>query len=206
MRSSRAPAVLMAVVVPMLALLGSTALAETSRFRGEVARGDTVLHTIEHGGQVFEFRLLPASDGWVVWVGDPVNRDRNLVAAATLPLRGGVNPAVIEGWHFRNKDNTGPNEPGPKGVDAPQMRREFAFVLNGADFVRARQALETLLRRKELPAKEVEAAKDALAAIPKARGTLIIEALELSSLAQGEHAFIERMAFSVTIEWPRQPG
>lgn len=206
MRSSRTRAVVVAVAVLALAAFVSTADAETSRFRGEVARGDTVLHGFEHNGQPFEFRLLPTSSGWIIWVGDPVHRDRNLVAAATLSLRDGVNPAVIEGWHFRNRDNTGPNEPGPKNVDAPQRRREFAFVLSGLDFVRARQAIEVLRWRKDLPADQVKAARDVLATTPTAKGVLRIEAMELSNLAEGERAVIERMAFSVTIEWPEQAG
>ena len=37
------------------------------------------------------------------------------------------NPRDIEGWHFRNADNSGPNEPGDKNVNAPGEKREFIF-------------------------------------------------------------------------------
>lgn len=203
---SRPRAVQMAVIALTLVVMNATARAETTRFRGEVSRGDTVLHNFESRGQFFEFRLLPTLEGWLIWIGDPVDRDRNFVAAATPTARNGVNPAVIEGWHFRNSDNTGANEPGPKRVDAPGNRREFAFVLNGDDFTRSREALETMLRRHELPAREVQAARDVLARIPKATGVLQVEAMEFSNLVEGGRAVIERMAFSVTIEWPQGAG
>lgn len=206
MRPSYTPAALLAIGVLSLALLGSTARAESTTFHGEVAGGDTVVHRFEHKDQRFEFRLLPTRDGWIIWIGDPVDRDRNFVAAATPPFRGGVNPAVIQGWHFRNSDNTGPNAAGPKNVNAPQKRRDFAFVLNGEDFVRARQALDVLLWRKDRPAEEVAAAEAAFARIPKARGILQIEALELSNLVKGGRASIDRMAFTVTIDWPAEAG
>jgi hypothetical protein len=34
----------------------------------------------------------------------------------------------INGWHFRNVDNTGPNLDGPGHVDAPPPAREFRFA------------------------------------------------------------------------------
>lgn len=206
MRPSRLPAAFLAIGVLLLALLGPAAQAETTSFHGEVAGGDTVVHRFEHKGHAFEFRLLPTRDGWIIWIGDPVNRDRNFVAAATPPFRGAVNPAVIQGWHFRNSDNTGPNEPGPKNVNAPQKRRNFAFVLNSEDFVRARQTLDVLLWPNDRPPEELTAAEAAFARIPKARGTMQITALELSNLVKGERASIDRMAFSVTIDWPSDAG
>lgn len=205
MRSSRVPAALLAFGVLALAMLGSTAWAKSTMFHGEVAGGDTVIHRFEHRGQRFEFRLLPTMNGWIIWIGDPVDRNRNFVAAVTPPFRGAVNPAVIQGWHFRNSDNTGPNEPGPKNVNAPQKRRDFAFVMNSDDFVRARQALDVLLWRGDRPREDVAAAEAAFANIPKARGVFRIEALELSNLVEGERAHIDRMAFSVTIDWPTDP-
>lgn len=206
MRPSRTPAALLALGVLAFIMLGSAAMAKSTMFHGEVAGGDTVIHRFEHKGQRFEFRLLPTTDGWIIWIGDPVDRNRNFVAAVTPPFRGAVNPAVIQGWHFRNSDNTGPNEPGPKNVNAPQKRRDFAFVLNSDDFVRARQALDVLLWRDGHTPEEVAAAEAAFASIPKARGVFRIEALELSNLLEGERAHIERMAFSVTIDWPTDPG
>lgn len=206
MRPSQTVLVLMATIVLAFAGPGTVAVAGSSDFRGEVARGDTLLHGFEHDGQQYEFRLLPTSTGWIIWIGDPAHRDRNLVAAATLSTEEGLNPAVIEGWHFRNKANTGPNTPGPKGVDAPQRSRTFAFVLNSADFIRARQAIEVLRWRQSLPADQVKAARESLQTMPIARGVLRIEALELSNFVEGSRAVIERMAFSVRIEWPPHSG
>lgn len=194
------------IVLALLAPIILPAWAEPTSFSGEVAGGATVVHQFAHDDQRFEFRLRPSSEGWIMWIGDPSNLDRNFLAAATPPFRDAVNPAVIQGWHFRNSDNSGPNEAGPKNVDAPQERRDFAFVLDSDGFVQAQKALEILLRPGDHPEAAVARAQENFDRIPKATGTLRIDALELSNLEEGERAAIGRMAFTVSIDWPSRPG
>ncbi|MCK5623562.1 MAG: hypothetical protein KAJ11_14795 [Alphaproteobacteria bacterium] len=169
--------------------------------RGEVQRGDTIVHPFEHEGHKFEFRLVPVGHGWSIWVGDPIIRERNHVVVATPPYRGN-NPAVIQGWHFRNADNSGPNNPGEGNVNAPGETRKFAFVLDGAGYQAAREALEILLWPEGRNKVEIQAAEERLKAVPKAWGVVEIEALELGNLVEGEQAWIERMAFRVRIDLP----
>lgn len=109
-----------AVAAAALLAWVSGASADIVSFDGAVARGEAFVHRFAHDGAAYEFRLAPVSHGWQIWVSDPAQPDLNFVAVATPPFRG-INPARIEGWHFRNADNSGPNEPGDKNVNAPQM-------------------------------------------------------------------------------------
>lgn len=177
------------------------AAAEPLELRGEVSRGDTIVHQFEHNGAKYEFRLVPMGGGWTIWVGDPMQRERNYVTAATPPYRG-INPAVIQGWHFRNKDNTGPNKPGAGSVNAPQKKRKFAFVLDGATYQAARAAMEIILWPGEQPEEKIKEAEGQLADIPRAKGVMWIEAVELGNLVEGEQAHIERIAFRVVLTLP----
>jgi len=169
--------------------------------RGEISRGETMIHRFDHNGAQYELRLLPAGGGWTIWIGDPAHRDHNYVAVATPPFRG-INPATIEGWHFRNLDNSGPNEPGGGNVNAPQTERHFFFVLDESGYQKAQEALELVLRPGGHPEAEIKNAEQRLAALPHGEGTLLIDALELGNLTPGEKAHIERMAFHVTLQLP----
>jgi len=179
----------------------SSPAADPLILRGEVQRGDTIVHPFEHEEHRLEFRLVPAGHGWSIWVDDPMNRERNLVVAATPPYSG-IDPAVIEGWHFRNTGNTGPNKRGKNHVDAPGNVRKFAFVLDGPGYQAAREALEILMSPDGRSRTELQHAEERLAAIPKATGTLEIEAMELGNLIEGQQAWIDRMAFHIQIDMP----
>jgi len=183
-----------------IAVAGSAA-ADPLEFRGEINRGDTLVHRFEHDGAQYEFRLVPAGGGWAIWIGDPMQRDRNYVSAVTPPFRG-INPTVIEGWHFRNKDNTGPNEPGDGNINAPQKERRFAFVQDGAGYQAAKEALETLLWPDGHTEEDIRNAEEQLANVPQFQGVMLVEALELGNLIADEQAHIERLAFRVRLELP----
>lgn len=181
--------------------IAATAAADPLELRGEVSRGDTLVHAFEHDGARYEFRLVPMGGGWTIWIGDPMQRDQNYVAAVTPPFRG-VNPAVIQGWHFRNEDNTGPNEPGDGNVNAPQKERPFAFVRDAAGYQAAQGALQVLLWPDGRQETEITSAETRLAMVPRIEGAMWIEALELGNLTPGEQAHIERMAFRVRLDLP----
>lgn len=189
-----------AAVVLSLAL-SLPAQADPLELQGEAQRGETLVHPFAHDGHHYVLRLVPVADGWTVWIGDPMNRDRNYVVPATPPYRG-INPAMIQGWHFRNADNTGPNKPGKDNVNAPGRTRKFAFVLDSTGYQAGREALDILLWPEGRGEAEIKAAQKRLQQIPKAGVTLEIEALELGNLVKGEQAWIERMAFRLRIELP----
>jgi hypothetical protein len=151
------------------------------------------------GANLF-FRLVPEELGWSISVGSKAVRE-NFCSVVTPPYRG-MNALVIEGWHFRNSDNSGPNEPGPKNVNAPQELREFYFVLNEADYRRAFDALQILLWPYSYSKQQIDAAEGAHAKVRKGRGKLMIRDLKLNVLELGKQAGIDRMAFDVELTFP----
>lgn len=193
----------LAAALSITALLGvaHAAAADAVRFGGDVERGETYVHRFTHNGAAYEFRLAPVSHGWQIRIGDPARPDLDFLAVATPPFRG-INPSRIEGWHFRNADNTGSNKAGPKNVNAPQAERRFAFTTDEAGRRAAADALDILLWPGQRQAPDVEAAERRFRQTAKIGGSLLIEALELGNLAAGERAWIERMAFSVSIGPP----
>lgn len=191
-----------AFVVVTAVAAGVTAVrADPLTFRGEVARGDTIVHKFKHGGTGLEFRLAPVTFGWIIWIGNPRLPEQNYVTRAAPPFRG-ISPAIIEGWHFRNADNTGPNSPGTGNVNAPRKVRAFAFVLDPSGRREAAEALDIILWPNGREEAAIIAAEERWRGVAKVEGGLRVEALELGNLVKGERAWIERMAFTVTIDLP----
>ncbi len=87
-----------------------------------VAGDRNFYHTLDNG---WVFALMRAENGWLVRLYDrePIG-DAVDLTSLTPPLRGAPNPRDIFGWHFRNADNTGPNE---GDVNAPQSLRAFVI-------------------------------------------------------------------------------
>lgn len=71
------------------------------------------------------FALIKTELGWAIRLYDrePIG-DATDLTSLTPPLRGAPNPRDIVGWHFRNADNTGPNQ---GDVNAPQTMRAFVI-------------------------------------------------------------------------------
>jgi len=136
------------------------------------------------------FKLVPRPYGWEVEIGEK-GRDVNL-ARLTPPLHFAPNPRELEGWHFRNADNTGPNEPGEKNVNAPGDIREFIFspevgrTIQGADANRAPD--ET----------DIEKVRT------YGRGILKITDYALADLEPGRKARFASLAFEVRFSFPRR--
>lgn len=150
-----------------------------ARMGGRLAAGELYERTFGPG---FTFSLVPIDCGWKVCVRGP--EDPRDLSAMTTPLRFGPNHRYLEGWQFRNADNTGPNAIGPKNVNAPQEHREFWFHAPGATFAS--------------PSEGVRLAESF------GHGTLEILDYSLDHLAPGERACFKELAFDVTLEWP--PG
>jgi len=195
------PGWILSAALLLFAALAGPALADPMVLQGEAHRGETIVHPFKYDGRIFEFRLVPVAHGWSIWIGDPMHRQRNYVAVATPPYRG-INPAVIQGWHFRNADNSGPNKPGKGNVNAPQEIRNFSFVLDSAGYQAAYEALDVVLWPDGRAEADLRGAEKRLKAVPKARAVMEIGALELGNLAEGEQAWIERLAFQIQINLP----
>lgn len=165
------------------------------RFSGEVLKGQSFERRI--GANLF-FRLIPQELGWTISVGGDSGPGNNFCGVVTPPYRG-VNHIYVEGWHFRNVDNSGPNEPGPKNVNAPQEVRDFNFVLTDADYRKAFDALQILLWPYSYSKQQIKEADDVHAKLPKGNGTLTIRDLQLDRLEPGKQAGIDRMTVDVEL-------
>lgn len=184
------------VLVPAGAAAGQS--PRVTAFEAEVRRGQEFTHDL---GENLAFGLIPARDGrgWHIWMGDPQQPLDDYVSVATPPYRF-IRPIQIYGGHFRNSDNTGPNAPGAKNVNAPQEVRQFRFVDTPEQYGVARQALEIALWGGGHSKAETAAARDLLLAGEGwGRGVLEITDLELGNLVPHQQAWIERMAFTVTL-------
>jgi hypothetical protein len=153
-------------------------------------------------GELFEqpladglvFRLVPDTYGWTIAVIDGRHPTEDYVAVATPPFRG-INHRFLEGWHFRNQANTGPNQ---GDVNAPQREREFGFVLTPADYEQASKALDTLLWGAH-PEAEREQARATLDAASRGHGTLRITGMTLGNLVAGAQAWFETLEFDAEL-------
>jgi hypothetical protein len=139
--------------------------AGTYRFDGSVEKGMSYSHRFDG----LTFGLEPIEHGWSI---DISQGSRRYLANMTGPSQGPGNPLYIEGWHFRNAANSGPNT---GDVDEPQERRTFLFS-----------------PRWNLCENATRLDKDG-------RGVLDISDLELSPLGPGQKANIQRMQFKVTL-------
>ena len=195
-----------AIIIILVTSSGNFFTARTSnaafptnsvRFSGEVLKGQSFDRQI--GTNIF-FRLVPEELGWSISVASEAVRE-NFCSVVTPPYRG-MNALHIEGWHFRNSDNSGPNDSGPKNVNAPQELREFAFVLNEADYRIAFNALQILLWPYGYSKQQIDAAEGAHAKLRKGSGKLVIRDLKLNALEPGKQAGIDRMRFDVELNFP----
>jgi hypothetical protein len=176
---------------------GAPAARDTLRFSGIVHRAETYRHPIRSG---LEFRLTPMAgvgDGaWDIgiWPRDSVAID--YAAVATPPFRG-LNARSIEGWHFRNEANTGPNR---GDVNAPQEEREFLFVESRADLDSCYAALDRVMWSYNFSEEAVEHAETLLDSLPTGSGTLRVTSLWLTPPLEGGRAEIDSLRFDVVLE------
>jgi hypothetical protein len=181
-------------------LAGTPAARDTVQFSGIVHRTETYRHSLRGG---LEFRLTPivgVSDGaWNIgiWPRDSVEID--YAAVATPPYRG-LNPLHIEGWHFRNQENTGPNL---SDVNAPQEDRGFLFVESRVDFDSCYAALNRVMWPYNFSDAVVERAGAMLDSLATGIGTLRITSPWLTAPLRGTQAEIDSMRFEVILEMTR---
>ena len=138
------------------------------------------------GGR-FTFALEPSEFGWLIVINEK-GREENL-ARLTPPFHFVPNPREIEGWHFRNEENTGPND---GSVNAPQEERQFIFSPEVGRSIQGPTA------HWSVSTEEVERVGSF------GRGVLHIERLVLSPLKRGDRARILEMHFRCTISARKQ--
>jgi hypothetical protein len=166
------------------------------RFSGEVVRDERFVHALPGN---LEFRLLPSPEGWSIVIGRAGDRTEDYVGIATPPYHG-TNPVFIEAWHFRNADNSGPNE---GQVDAPGSVRNFSFVLSRAQFKKFSDALDIWSGSAAgATEKQRAAATKFLQEGQRRHGTLNISDMKLGGLGKGSRPFFQTMNFSVDLCFP----
>jgi len=159
------------------------------QFQGHITKGQQFQEDIGHG---LVFQLTPDEDGWSIDIfpqGGHGANDYSLTDIATPPFHG-ITSVQLEGWHFRNARNTGPND---GSVNAPQEERDFQFVMNEAD---ARTVADAIDQYEE--GKTPDFSPD----VSFGHGKLVVRALTLGNLVPGLQAWIESMDFSVSLEFP----
>ncbi|MCC6759090.1 MAG: hypothetical protein IT395_05665 [Candidatus Omnitrophica bacterium] len=165
------------------------------KFAGEVKGGETFEKELSDG---LVFRLMPIELGWTIFIGTKEALENNFAVVVTPPYRG-INALYIHGWNFRNSDNSGPNEHGPKMIDAPAAEREFQFVLNEADFKTAMDSLQKMLWPHAYTQQQVDQAATVHEKLKKGRGLVVVKDLQLNNLEAGKQAGIDAMKFEVEL-------
>ncbi|MCW5716872.1 MAG: hypothetical protein KIS68_03460 [Bauldia sp.] len=144
---------------------------------GTLVAGDRLAYRFGPG---LSFELRPTPAGWEIAVTDTAGIDRSAITPPVHPAE--TNPRQIAGWHFRNADNTGPNQ---GDVNAPQTVRSFAFALDR----------ETALAGPVDPG-----------AAGIGHGVLAIQDYGLADLAAGERARMVHLQFGACLDWPATAG
>ena len=163
---------------PMLQLIfGDPATIE---FSGSVKAGQRFEHPF---GDRFVFALEPAQFGWEICIYEKGRKED--LAELTLPLHG-PNPTDIEGWHFRNEDNTAPND---GSVNVPQEDREFIFSPEVGKTINAPESTNEI---SEDDIDRIEAF---------GQGELKLTHMKLSPPHLHETASIQQMGFHCKLIW-----
>lgn len=150
---------------------------------GEVTKGQEFSKATS-GGWIL--RLVPAQAGWFLQI-TTKGRETEDLSRLTPPWHFVPNPREIEGWHFRNADNTSPNE---GNLNAPQELREFIFS------PQVGREIQGPLATSSPTIEEVERVQ------AFGRGWLHLDEFRLTPPRRGERASFELLKFSACLTWP----
>lgn len=162
---------------------------DSIRFSGEISTGASFLR---YFGNRFTFHLKPIPAGWMLSITD--ERGTEDISRFTPPWHFVPNPRELEGWHFRNADNTGPNEAGEKNVNAPGNVREFFFSPEVGRTIGGPAATDHPTEE------EMERIRQ------YGTGILTILDYRLTNLEPNQQARFEWMRFQVEMTWPQKEG
>jgi hypothetical protein len=189
-------------LAPSLFLSGSSSGQPQSspelsiRLQGEVHRSEKFEQEI---GRRLVFRLVPDEFGWSIQVG-PKNGTDDYMDCVNGPLHG-ITPYQIEGWLFRNDDNTAARKPFELLTPAVGERREFQFVLTAADEARSCADLDRAEHSHDQKVTERIAATNLIGAYAGGDGSVTITSMTLGNLKPGAQAWIESMRFEATFSF-----
>jgi len=131
-------------------------------------------------------RLEPIEYGWMLRIATKDRATEDL-SSLTPPWHGVPNPRELEGWHFRNAGNTGPND---ASVNAPGSLREFIFSpLVGREIEYSGGATST---------SDVDRVRSF------GRGWLFLESYRLTPARSGGRAAFESLTFWACLTWPQK--
>jgi hypothetical protein len=154
----------------------------THALAGEIAGGHDYREVLESG---WVFVLAHGPFGWDVKVLDSGGMD---LTQLTPPYRFAPNPREIYGWHFRNQDNSGPND---GSVNAPQRLRLFSISPSLSGTGGFKPSGDTPADAPEGPS--------------EGRGALTILDYGLADLAPGQQARMVYLKFGACLSWPLAP-
>jgi hypothetical protein len=120
------------------------------------------------------------------------------------PLHG-ITPFQIEGWLFRNDDNTAPRKPSEMLTPGIGEKREFQFVLTAADEAKSCADLEKMEHIWDEKAAEPMPASRLFGALAGGDGSVTITHMTLGNLKPGAQAWIESMQFEATFSFRTPP-
>jgi hypothetical protein len=164
---------------------GQSQLRDHVKIQGEVKMGESFEQTFGPG---FSFSLEPNSFGWLLVIRDEQKAED--ISRLTPPFHFVPNPREIEGWHFRNADNTGSNEPGEKNVNAPGLIREFIFSPEVGSTISGPKA------SGNVTPEEIEKVRSF------GRGEMRILEYRLQDLEPGKRAKFTWIRFEADLSWP----
>lgn len=153
------------------------------QLEGEVTKGQ-VFSKVTSGGWIL--KLVPVHEGWLLQIAMK-GRETEDLSRLTPPWHFAPNPRQIDAWHFRNADNTSPND---GSVNAPQALREFIFS------PQVGREIQGPLATSSPTSEEVERVR------AFGRGWLHVDEFRLTPPRPGEPASFERLKFSACLTWP----
>ena len=154
---------------------------KAEQVRGEVMKGKPFIKATP-GGWIL--KLVPVDEGWFLEI-TTEGRQKEDLSRLTPPWHFVPNAREIEGWHFRNEDNTGRNE---GSVNAPQELRDFIFspqVGRGIEYNGSATTSEDVEKVRSF-----------------GRGWLHLDEFRLTPPRKGERASFEWLKFSACLTWP----
>ena len=156
----------------------------TIEFSGSIKAGQRFEHPF---GDRFIFALEPIQYGWEISVYEKGRKED--LAELTLPLHG-PNPTDIEGWHFRNEDNTDSSNEHNDTMSSDD--REFIFSPEVGKTINASESTN------DITMDDI----DRIQAF--GQGELKITRLKLSPPQLHVTAGMEQMTFDCKLTWRRK--
>jgi hypothetical protein len=170
------------------------------RIHGDVRRSKKFEAEI---GQGLVFRLVPGEYGWTVEVG-PKDSNDDYMDCVNGPHHG-ITLYHIEGWQFRNDDNTALLKASELKTPGVGEKREFQFVLTSTDESKACAELEKMESKPDERLAGI-ATTNRFDTYAGGNGSLIITSMTLGNLKPGSHAWIETMSFDAIFSFRSPAG